>query len=91
MSTLRIQRIEAKAFKAFKHLDFKLDGRNLLAYGANGSGKSSLYWTLYTFLQSAQKQPTDVAKYFDKDRAFVESECHRCRESPGGDHSDSSK
>ena len=68
MSTLRIQRIEAKAFKAFKHLDFKLDGRNLLAYGANGSGKSSLYWALYTFLQSAQKEPTDVAKYFDKDR-----------------------
>lgn len=68
MSTLRIQRIEAKAFKAFKHLDFKLDGRNLLVYGANGSGKSSLYWTLYTFLQSAQKESADVAKYFDKDR-----------------------
>jgi energy-coupling factor transporter ATP-binding protein EcfA2 len=68
MSTLRIQRIEAKAFKAFKHLDFKLDGRNLLAYGANGSGKSSLYWTLYTFLQSAQKESADVSKYFDKDR-----------------------
>lgn len=68
MSQLRIQRIEAKAFKAFKHLDFKLDGRNLLAYGANGSGKSSLYWTLYTFLQSAQKESTEVVKYFDKYR-----------------------
>ena len=68
MSTLRIQRIEARAFKAFKHLDFRLDGRNLLVYGANGSGKSSLYWTLYTFLQSARKEPADVAKYFDKDR-----------------------
>lgn len=68
MSQLRIQRIEVKAFKAFKHLDFKLDGRNLLAYGANGSGKSSLYWTLYTFLQSAQKESTEVAKYFDKYR-----------------------
>lgn len=68
MSTLRIKRIQANAFKAFKHLDFKLNGRNLLAYGANGSGKSSLYWTLYTFLQSAQKESTDVAKYFDKDR-----------------------
>jgi ABC-type multidrug transport system ATPase subunit len=67
MSTLRIQRIEAKAFKAFKHLDFKLDGRNLLAYGANGSGKSSLYWTLYTFLQSAAKTTPDVAKYFEID------------------------
>lgn len=68
MSQLRIQRIEVKAFKAFKHLDFKLDGRNLLAYGANGSGKSSLYWTLYTFLQSAQKESAEVGKYFDKHR-----------------------
>lgn len=69
MSTLRIQRIEAKAFKAFKHLDFKLDSRHLLAYGANGSGKSSLYWTLYTFLQSAQKEQTDITKYFDENLA----------------------
>ncbi len=68
MSILRIQRIEAKAFKAFKHLDFKLDGRNLLAYGANGSGKSSLYWLLYTFLQSGQKQTDEVTKYFDPNR-----------------------
>ncbi len=67
MSTLRVQRIEARAFKAFKHLDFKLDGRHLLAYGGNGAGKSSLYWTLYTFLQSAAKTTPDVAKYFEVD------------------------
>lgn len=67
MSTLRVQRIEARAFKAFKHLDFKLDGRHLLAYGGNGAGKSSLYWTLYTFLQSAAKATPDVAKYFEVD------------------------
>ena len=65
MSTQRIQSIEVRAFKAFKHLDFKLDGRHLLAYGGNGAGKSSLYWTLYTFLQSASKDTPSVAKYFD--------------------------
>lgn len=65
MSSLRVQRIEARAFKAFKNLDFTLDGRHLLAYGGNGAGKSSLYWALYTFLQSAPKDTPDVAKYFD--------------------------
>jgi len=65
MSTQRVERIEVRAFKAFKHLDFKLDGRHLLAYGGNGAGKSSLYWTLYTFLQSAAKDTPSVAKYFD--------------------------
>ena len=65
MSTQRVERIEVRAFKAFKHLDFKLDGRHLLAYGGNGAGKSSLYWALYTFLQSAAKTTPDVAKYFE--------------------------
>jgi ABC-type multidrug transport system ATPase subunit len=66
MSTQRIERLEVRAFKAFKNLDFKLDGRHLLAYGGNGAGKSSLYWTLYTFLQSAAKDTPNVAKYFDE-------------------------
>lgn len=62
---LRLQRIEAKAFKAFRQLDFELDGRHLLAYGGNGAGKSSLYWLLYTFLQSAAKDSADATKYFE--------------------------
>ena len=62
---LRIHSIQAKAFKAFRAFDFKLDGRHLLAYGGNGAGKSSLYWLLYTIVQSGQKKTEDVAKYFD--------------------------
>lgn len=69
MNTLRIQRIEAKAFKAFKQFDFSLHGRHLLAYGGNGAGKSSLYWLLYTFLQSGAKSTPDIAKYFDPARS----------------------
>ncbi len=55
-----LYKIEIRNFKAFRE-PFTLDlgGRHLLVYGSNGSGKSSLYWALYTFLQSAGKQPRD--------------------------------
>lgn len=62
---LRIHNIQAKAFRAFRAFDFALNGRHLLVYGGNGAGKSSLYWLLYTFLQSGQKKTEGVAKYFD--------------------------
>ncbi len=61
----RVQKIEIQNFKAFKKFSLHLEGRHLLLYGPNGSGKSSLYWALYTFLQSAEKDTVDVAKYFD--------------------------
>ena len=64
MST-RIQRIGITNFKAFHGFSLDLEGRHLLVYGANGSGKSSLYWALYTFLQSAGKQSAEVHRYFD--------------------------
>ncbi len=61
----RLWHIGIRNFKAFRQFDLNLEGRHLLLYGPNGSGKSSLYWALYTFLQSARKQTADVAKYFD--------------------------
>lgn len=61
----RLQRIEIRNFKAFREFALNLEGRHLLVYGPNGSGKSSLYWALYTFLQSARKPTPSVAKYFD--------------------------
>ena len=33
----------------------ELEENNLLLYGENGSGKSTVYWALYTFLQSCLK------------------------------------
>ena len=61
----RLQKIEIRNFKAFREFSLDLEGRHLLVYGPNGSGKSSLYWALYTFLQSAKKTKRDVEKYFD--------------------------
>ncbi|TWU23240.1 recombination protein F [Novipirellula galeiformis] len=58
-----LHRIEIRNFKAFRDFSLNLEGRHLLVYGPNGSGKSSLYWALYTFLQSGRKM--SIAKYFD--------------------------
>ena len=63
MATLT--QIEIDGFKAFPK-NFKLDlgtGKNLLLYGENGSGKSSLYYALHALLQSVFKDDKG-AKYF---------------------------
>lgn len=61
----KIDKIRVKNFKAFPELqEFDLKGKNLLVYGNNGSGKSSLYWALYTLLQSSEKTVARVNDYF---------------------------
>lgn len=52
-----------KFFRGEETLDF--NSKNVLVYGENGSGKSSLYWALYTFLQSSMKRDEQIKKYFD--------------------------
>ncbi len=47
----------------------ELEETNLLLYGENGSGKSSVYWALYTFLQSCLKtDDAQIEKYFSDDK-----------------------
>lgn len=63
MST--IENIKIKGFKAFpQEFELKLDGKHLLLYGENGSGKSSIYYALHCLFQSPFKQDGGK-KYFD--------------------------
>lgn len=74
------QRIKSITFKNFKFFygttesidsnQIVLDRKNLLLYGENGSGKSSIYWGIYTILQSCLKQSDeDIYKYFKSEQS----------------------
>ena len=66
-----IKEIEIEGFKAFPNkINLTLD-KNLLIYGENGSGKSSIYYALHALLQSVYKADKG-AKYFNNEG--VESE-----------------
>lgn len=63
----RISKLSIKNFKFFLgEVEIDFERKNVLLYGENGSGKSSIYWALYTFLQSVFKtDPLEIRKYFD--------------------------
>lgn len=63
----KIKQIKLKHFKFFYGEEsIELERNHALIFGENGSGKSSLYWALYTFLQSVFKtEPSKVQKYFN--------------------------
>ena len=54
---MRITKIEIKNFRAFYgayQIDLRKAGKNLLVYGENGSGKTSLYQALKRFVESSE-------------------------------------
>ena len=54
---VRITKIDIKNFRAFRgeyQIDLAKAGKNLLVYGENGSGKSSLHLALKSFLESSE-------------------------------------
>ncbi len=63
----RIKKITLENFKFFYgKVDIDFDRKHVLLYGENGSGKSSIYWSLYTFLQSVFKtDDAEIRKYFE--------------------------
>ncbi len=62
----KINKIEIKNFKFFHEtFPLALNGKNLLLYGENGCGKSSIYWSFYTHYQACLKTAAQARKYFD--------------------------
>ena len=60
-----INRIHICGFKAFPNdFELQLEGKNLLMYGENGSGKSSIYYAIHCMFQAPLK-PDAGKKYFD--------------------------
>lgn len=61
----RIDKIKVKNFKFFnEEFVFEPQGKNVLLYGENGAGKSSLYWSVYTHYQAYAKEQEEAQKYF---------------------------
>ncbi len=67
MAKKYLHSIELQNFKAFPYnAEIKFNGRHALVFGVNGSGKSSIFWALYTALQCSGKKPNEHKKYFEK-------------------------
>lgn len=69
---MKLHELHINDFKFFSEIEsdsplLKIDGNHLLVYGENGSGKSTIYWSLYTLLESSFKEKDeDIRKYFKK-------------------------
>lgn len=63
---MKIKELQLHNFKFFTDTDNKLniDSKNVLIWGENGSGKSSIYWAIYTLLQCSYKDQQGIDNYF---------------------------
>ena len=76
---MRITDIEIKNFRAFPatyQIDLGKTGKNLLVYGENGSGKSSLYLALKYFLESGGDEDDKDPDFENHQNIFVEDPGH---------------
>ena len=86
----RIDTLHIHNFKFLQNQDpIKLGGNHMLLYGENGSGKSSVYWSLYTLFEASLKDnDEDIKKYFSK-TLFDGEDClvniHAPETAPGSD------
>lgn len=91
----RIKSIQIHNFKFFDEqpaIELGETGKHLLLYGENGSGKSSVYWALYTLFECAVKYNVekDIRKYFkhaDKhNESLINIHSAKIIEADGTDH-----
>ena len=72
---MRITDIEIKNFRAFRgtyHIGLSKSGKNLLIYGENGSGKSSLYLALKYFLESGVDEDDQDTDFENHQNIFLQ-------------------
>lgn len=63
--TWRIDKVEISNLKFFYgDFPFDINRNNLLVFGENGAGKSSLFWCLHLLYHAANKSPLEAKKYF---------------------------
>lgn len=85
---MKLHELHIQNFKFFPKHDPKsplleINGKNLLIYGENGSGKSTIYWAIYTLLESSFKvNEFDVEKYFKKGGEFGLVNIHATKTKP---------
>lgn len=62
----KIESLKVQNFKFFnEEFTLPVNCKNVLLYGENGSGKSSIYWSFYTIFQACLKTNlNDAQKYF---------------------------
>ena len=62
----KISKLIISNFKAFsERIEIPFDGKNILIFGENGSGKSSIFYALHVLLQSSEKSSEKIQNYFD--------------------------
>lgn len=63
---MKIKELQLHNFKFFTDTDntLNIDSKNVLIWGENGSGKSSIYWAIYTLLQCSYKDQAGIDAYF---------------------------
>ena len=65
-----IKSITIENFKFFKEpFTLQTNNKNVLLYGENGSGKSSIFWSFYTHFQAYAKSQVEAQKYFQPGHA----------------------
>ncbi len=67
---MKIKKLRLQNFKAYKDAtEFDFEGNNVLIFGTNGSGKSSLYKALKLLFKSSTQELDDVKLYFSRESA----------------------
>jgi len=70
---MKIKEIKLKNYRAFYgEYDINVNGKNLLIYGENGSGKSSLYYAIKDFFEASINQKEMNKNIFTDDESFIE-------------------